>query len=405
MNPWAKRTFPLLFVALVLGGCSRTPPAPTRPALGPAVDQLLSAAVEQKQVPGAVAMVALGDRVVYEGTASMNKDAIFAIASMTKPVTSVAVMQLVEAGKVNLDDAASKYAPELGKARVLEKDGRQRAPQTPISVRHLLTHTSGFGYEFMNPELLQLVKGGKLPSLRAGGDGFLRAPLLFDPGQRWEYGISIDWLGRIVEKVSGQDLEDYFRANIFEPLGMQDSFFRVPPEKQARLAKRFQRRPDGSLEGQEQPASVDPKFLSGGGGLYSTAADYLRFTQAVLGGGQVAGKRILQPETVASMGQNQIGELTITPFRSLIPEFATDNAALPGALDKFGFGFALNSKAIENGRGANTMAWAGIFNTFFWIDREKNISGVLMTQMSPGLDPGPAKLLEDCDRAVYASLP
>jgi len=388
---------------LLLAGCSTVPPKPNRAALAATLDKLLRTAVDQKSVPGAVAIVATGDGVVYDGAASMNKDAIFAIASMTKPVTSVAVMQLVEAGKVNVDEAASTYVPELAKSYVLE-NGKQRAPKNPVTVRHLLTHTSGFSYEFMNPEIFKLVQSRKVPSVMAGGDAFLRAPLLFDPGQRWEYGINTDWLGRIVEKVSGQNLDQYFRVNIFEPLGMEDSFFQAPEEKKGRVAKLYQRKEDGSLVEQPMLPVVGGTFLSGGGGLLSTAADYIKFSQAIMSGGQFGGKSILKPETVALMGQNQIGELGISPFRSLLPQLAKDNGALPGRLDKFGFGFALNSKAIEQGRGANTLAWAGIFNTFFWIDREKKVCAVLMTHMSPGLDDGPAKLLEDFDHAVYSWL-
>jgi CubicO group peptidase (beta-lactamase class C family) len=289
---------------------------------------------------------------------------------MTKPVTSVAVMQLVEAGKVKLDDPAANYAPEITKAQVLEA-GKLRAPKSPITVRQLLTHTSGFGYEFMNREIADYVTKGKVPSLMAGGDGFLKAPLLFDPGTRWEYGIGIDWLGRIVEKVSGQSLEEYFRQQIFQPLGMEDSYFNVPPEKQARRASFYQRKEDGSLEKQPGSPLKPSEFLSGGGGLSSTAADYLKFAQALMAGGQ----RILKPETVATMGQNQIGELALSPFASLAPGLAKDGAILPGELDKFGLGFALNSKPVEKGRGANTMSWAGIFNTFFWIDRESRCAG------------------------------
>jgi CubicO group peptidase (beta-lactamase class C family) len=160
----------------------------------------------------------------------------------------------------------------------------------------------------------------------------------------------------------------------------------------------YLRKEDGSLEKQPKPPIKRLEFFSGGGGLYSTAADYMKFTQALMAGGQ----RILKRETVAMMGQNQIGELPLRPFTSLIPGLAKDGAVLPGQLDKFGLGFAVNTQAVEKGRGANTMSWAGIFNTFFWIDREKQVCAVLMTQMSPGLDDGPRKLLEQFDGAVYA---
>jgi methyl acetate hydrolase len=392
-----KRTL-LLSTLLVVGACGSGVPN-QRPA---ELDTLLRTAVEQKRVPHVVAMVATAQAVTYEHAVGIAPDAIFAIASMTKPVTSVAVMQLVEAGKVKLDEPAATYVPEIASVQVLDA-GALRPPKTLPTVRHLLTHTAGFGYEFMNRDLFDLVGKGSVPSAMAGGDGFLKAPMIFDPGSRWEYGISIDWLGRLVERVSGESLEAYFRQHIFDPLGMPDSFFVVPPDKQPRMAKMYQRTKDGSLA--EPPPRPTPPvtFFSGGGGLFSTARDYLTLTQALMAGGQLGQRRILNAESVAMMGQNQIGDLTIRPFQSLIPDLATDGAALAGNLDKFGFGFALNTKPSEAGRGANTLAWAGIFNTFFWIDREKQVCAVLMTQMLPGLDPGPRALLEEFDRAVYAA--
>ena len=377
--------------------------APVTAQTDRSLDAVLKKAVEDKRVPGVVAMVSNANGIVYEGAFGMNKDAILAIASMTKPVTSVAVMQLVEAGKVRLDEPAATYLPQLAKVRVLE-NGKLRAPKTPLTVRQLLNHTSGFGYEFMNRHLRDHVATGAVPSMMAGGDGFLNAPLLFDPGTQWEYGIGIDWLGRLVEKISGRSLDVYFRQAIFEPLGMADTYFNVPVEKQSRFAKIHQRMGDGSLAAQPQQPFKPGAFLSGGGGLFSTASDYMKFARALLGSGQLGRGRILKPESVAMMGRNQIGELAIRPFASLVPQLARDGVSLPGALDKFGLGFALNTKPVQNGRRANTMSWAGIFNTFFWIDREKKVCAVLMTQMSPGLDEGPRTLLEEFDRAVYMAL-
>jgi methyl acetate hydrolase len=369
-----------------------------------ALDRVLSGAVEKKMVPGVVAMAATTDGIIYEGSAGFAKDTIFAIASMTKPVTSVAVMQLVEEGKVKLDEPASTYVAELGKVQVLE-NGKLRPPKSPVTVRQLLSHTAGFGYEFMNKTLFDEVGKGTLKSFLAGGDAFLQAPLLFDPGAQWEYGISTDWLGRLVERISGQGLDVYCKRKIFDPLGMPDTFFVVPEGKKARQAKLYQRKADGSLALQpEEPVLNAGGFLSGGGGLFSTAADYLRFSRALLGGGTLEQRRILKAESVEAMGRNQIGELTLHPFRSFIPNLATDNAVLPGGLDKFGLGFALNTKALGNDRSANTMSWAGIFNTFFWVDREKKVCAVLMTQMSPGMDKGPAQLMKDYEAAVYSWL-
>ncbi len=282
-------------------------PLGARQARSGEIDALLKAAVEQKRVPMAVAMVADGKGIVYESAQGANKDAIFAIASMTKPITSVAAMQLVEAGKIKLDAPAATYLPEIGAVRVLD-NGTLRPPKTPITVRHLLTHTAGFGYEFMRKELLELVAKKQLPSMMAGGDAFLQAPLLFDPGTRWEYGINTDWLGRLVEKVSGRSLEVYFRENIFNPLGMADSYFDVPADKQARIVPRSQRRADGGLDAQPAPPAKPGTFYSGGGGLYSTASDYLRFVRAMMAGGQLDGRRILSRQSVAEMRKNQIGE-------------------------------------------------------------------------------------------------
>jgi methyl acetate hydrolase len=368
----------------------------------PEIDTLLRNAVDQKRVPLVVAMVADSLGIVYEQAVGADKDAIFAIASMTKPVTSVAVMQLVEAGRVKLDEPAATYLPELAGARV--RDGETlRPPKTPIRVRHLLTHTSGFGYEFLNKDLFELVTKKELPSLMAGGDGFLKAPLVFDPGTRWEYGISTDWLGRLVERVSGQSLEDYFHQKIFDPLGMPDTFFNVPADKRSRIVATFARTQDGSLAAQPPPPTTVVEFLSGGGGLFSTASDYMKLVRALMAGGRLGKRRILSAESAAMMGTNQIGELMLRPMPSMLPPFAVDRAVLPGNAEKFGLGFALNLKATRSGRGARTMAWAGIYNTFFWIDREKQVGAVLMSQMLPYLDPDATKLLDDFDAAVYAS--
>jgi len=386
------------------------PPTTAAPVIPPssvaALDAVLRLAVEQKRVPHVAAMIATRDGVAYEHTEGVTPDAIYAIASMTKPVTTIAAMQLVEAGKIALDAPAATYVKEIAAVKVLD-GGRLRAPKTPVTVRQLMTHTAGFGYEFMDRALFDLVGKKKIPSITAGGDGFLKAPLVFDPGARWQYGINTDWLGRIVERVSGGSLEAYFKAHIFDPLGMSDSFFVVPADKQARMAKVFHRSKDGGFVDQPPfaaPAGPPPPvFYSGGGGLNATARDYLTLARAVMAGGQLGPVRILAPESIAMMGQNQIGDLTLRPFSSVMPDLATDNAAMAGDLDKFGLGFALNSKPSASGRGANTMAWAGIYNTFFWIDRERQIAVVLMTQMLPGLDPGPARGLEDFDRAVYGS--
>jgi len=382
--------------ALLPLGCSRETPGPDWSA----VDSVLTAAVESQQVPAVVAMVGTSEDMVYQGAAGLPPDAIVAIASMTKPVTAVAAMQLIEAGKIGLDEPVQTYLPELGTIQVYE-GGHLRDPKSPPTVRQLLSHTSGFAYEFLNRDIADLVKSGRLPTVFTGGDEFLAAPLVFDPGTRWAYGISTDWLGRLVEAVSGQTLDAYFREHIFQPLGMTETFFEVPAELVPRLAPQHVRQPDGSLAVVPQAPPAPVTFYSGGGGLHSTAADYLRFARAVLAGGTLDGQRILRSETVVLMGENQIGEEGLPPIQTMNPQLVDPAVALPGGADGFGLGFALNRRPLDSGRGRGAMSWAGIYNTFFWIDREKDICAVLLVQMLPFGDPGPIKLMEDFDRAVY----
>lgn len=385
-------------------------------AVGKQIDDVLRRAVEQHKVPGVVAMVGTTKGIVYQGAAGkrdvhanipMTKDSIFRIASMTKPIISVAVMQLVELGLVKLDEPAGTYLPELSRVQVLEsfdpKTGhaKLRPPKNPVTVRYLLSHTSGFAYEFFNRRLHDYAASGAVPSLFQGGDGYLAAPLMFDPGERWEYGISTDWLGRLVEVVSKQSLEDYCREHIFEPLGMSDTSFNVPLDKQSRLVTVHQRKDDGTLA-EVPPQSMKPvKFFSGGGGLYSTAGDYMKFARMLLGEGTLGQTRILRPETVKLMGQNQIGNLTVGHLGSVVPQLVRDTVAAMGALDKFGLGLAMNTKPFQGGRSAGSLAWSGIYNTHFWVDPSRQTCVVLMMQILPFMDDSPKEVLEEFERALY----
>ena len=382
-----------------------------------AIDRVLRQAVEDAKVPGIVAMVAVSDHVVYQGAygdrdtiqhSPMAVDSIFQIASMTKPVTSAAVMQLVESGRVKLDEPVATYLPELSQLQVLEEfdaatgKAHLRPPKTPPTVRQLLTHTSGFAYEFLDEKLHGYAATGAVPPIRQGDDGFLKAPLMFDPGSRWEYGISVDWLGKLVEKVSGQTLEAYFRQHIFEPLGMTDSFFNVPTEKQGRVVALHVRQENGSFV-EPPPQPLKPvKFFSGGGGLYSTASDYMKFERRVLDGGKLGNKRVLRSETVEQMSRNQIGDLTLVPLNSVFPQLAKNPIRVPGSLDKFGLGFAINSKPVEGGRSAGSLAWAGINNTYFWIDPQRKTCAVVLMQFLPFSDDAAISTVENFERAVYA---
>ena len=380
------------------------------------INDVLRQAVEQHKIPGVVAMATKDGAVVYQGAfgnrtdlpaTPMTVSTIFRIASMTKPVTSVAVMQLVEAGKVKLDGPAGQYLPEIAKAQVIDRvdpktgEAMMRPPKTPVTVRELLSHTSGYGYDRWDPVLHDY----RNKALASGVEpAAFKEPLLFDPGTKWQYGTSTAWLGRLVEAVSGQTLEQYCRQKIFDPLGMTDTSYDVAPDKQTRLATLHQRASDGKLT--EVPATpLQPVTVyRGDGGLYSTAPDYVKFMNMILGSGQSGSVRILRPETVAMMEKNQIGGLSLPEFKSVIPQQSLDGR-VPGGLDKFGLGFAINTKAEDGGRGAGSLAWAGLDNTYFWIDPTRKTTGVIMMQILPFLDRSALETLTNFEHAVYASKP
>jgi methyl acetate hydrolase len=419
---WRRAAVRALLAASLAGMVILTLAAESAPKPGKPIDFVLQQAVDQKLAPGIVAMASRGDDVIYQGAfgkrdttkdVPMTLDSIFHVASMTKPVTAVAVLQLIESGRVKLDEPAATYLPELAKVQVLEefdpatKKAKLRPPKTPPTVRQLLTHTSGFSYDFLDERLHQYVEAGLAPATTGGSDAFLKAPLMFDPGTRWEYGISYDWLGKLVEQVSGETLEEYFRQHIFEPLGMTDTFFNVPAEKQARVVAPQMRQADGSfLEPPSQPMKP-VTYFSGGGGLYSTAADYLKFEQMVLNGGSLSskpgGKRILRAETVAEMTHNQIGDMKLAEWTSTMPALLKNPIRLPGSPDKFGWGFGINSRPVEGGRAAGSLAWDGIFNTFFWIDVSRKTCAVVLMQTLPFSDDGAIAAEEEFERALYAS--
>lgn len=403
----------LLTLVCALMCVSCTNPETTSP-----IDALLTSAVESERIPGVIAVAATSDRVFYEGTAGtrdlasnteMTNDTIFRIASMTKAVTSVAVMQLVEHGEVELDQPLGVYVPRFAKTQVLEGFDEKNEPilrpaKSSPTVRQLLTHTSGYAYEIWNADAARYAASGYVASLFGGGDGFLDAPLMSDPGTKWEYGISTDVLGVLVETISGQSLDDYFREHIFIPLKMRDTYFNVPEEKLHRLATAYSKSKQGELTPLPSSSS-DGDFLSGGGGLRSTAGDYVRFLQAILNGGGLDGVRILSAVSVNQMAQNHIGDLeAANSVVTLVPDFSNDFDFLPDSADKFGLGFLINTDPISGGRSAGSLAWAGLYNSYYWIDREKDICGVVITQILPFYDPDVLTLLNEFETAVYAAV-
>jgi CubicO group peptidase (beta-lactamase class C family) len=379
------------------------------------IDAILSQAVGAKTVPGVVAVAATDKGVVYEGAfgqreigkpAPMTLDTVVWIASMTKAITATAAMQLVERGKLVLERPAGDVIPQLGAAKVLEGfdaagKPRLRAPKRPITLRHLLTHTAGFAYEIWNPSIAQFQQATGTPGITTCTNAALGTPLVFDPGDKWEYGINIDWVGKMVEATSGQKLDRYFQDNIFGPLGMKDTSFKLSASQRARLASVHQRGPDGSLAPIEFGLPENPEFLMGGGGLYGTAGDYLTFCRMIMQDGTLNGAQVLRKDTVGLMAQNHIGALEIGVFKTAIPALSNDVELFPSMSKKWGLSFLINTQTASTGRSANSLAWAGLANTYFWIDRTKRVCGVFLSQLFPFYDNIAIDLLGKFETAVY----
>jgi methyl acetate hydrolase len=382
------------------------------------IDAALQRAVDAREVPGVVAMAASDKGLIYEGAfgvralgaaPAMTRDTVFRIASMTKAVTSVAAMQLVEQGKLTLDDPVPNIDPALGAPQVLDGFDAAGAPilrpaKRPITLRHLLTHTAGFTYEMWDGNTQRYVKQTGMPSTATGKVAALRMPLAFDPGERWEYGVNLDWVGILVETFSGQSLDAYFHDHILAPLGMKDTGFVASDAMRARQASVHVRKADGSLEAQPLETQFKPEFYAGGGGLYSTAPDYLTFVQMLLHGGRLGGARILKPETVALMNQNQIGNIEAGVLKTYMPARTNDVDLFHGQSLKWGLGYMINADPGPDGRSAGSLTWAGIFNTYYWIDPGKRITGVYMTQILPFADPTALKVCGQFESGVYGAM-
>ncbi len=383
------------------------------------IDGVLRQATDAKEVPGVVAMAATDRGLLYAGAfgtrdlgkgPAMTLDTVFRIASMTKAVTCVAAMQLVEQGKLTLEDPVPNIDPALGSPKVLEGFDAAGAPKLrpakrSITLRDLLTHTAGFSYEIWDENMVRYVKASGMPSTPTGKVAAIQMPLVFDPGDKWEYGVNIDWVGRLVEAVSGQPLDVYFREKIFMPLGMKDTGYVASGEQRARQAVVHVRQADGALAPQPLETQFTPEFWSGGGGLYSTARDYLVFQQMLMNGGSWNGTRFLRPETVALMNKNHTGTIPAGVLKTALPARSNDVDFFPGAEIRWGLGYMLNVQPGPNGRSAGTVSWGGIFNTYYWIDPSRRVTGLIMTQILPFADLPAVKLYGQFERAVYDSLP
>lgn len=380
----------------------------------PGLDETLRESLQRRKIPAVAAMLATADQTTYSGAfgkrdsasgVDVKPDSIFAIASMTKAITTTAAMQLVERGKLTLDEPAAKHLPELGKLNVLQGfDGAGKPilrPATkPVTLRNLMTHTSGFAYDTWDADILRYTSqaGGAIPP----GTVAPLVPLAFEPGTRWQYGYGLDWTGRLVETVSGQTLEQYFQSNILQPLGMKDTSFILAPEKFDRLVSQYTRQPDGSLKENPRTMPMPPKAYNGGGGLYSTAPDYVRFMQMILRHGRGSGKeQVLQAKTVQMMEANQVGAIRAGVLKTARPAISSDVDFHPGATDKYTFGFLMNPTGYEGGRSAGSLAWGGVYNTYYWIDPKRALCAVVMMQFLPFADKEGVGLLSDFEHAVY----
>jgi methyl acetate hydrolase len=400
----------VISIAITLAVSAATVRAQNSPK-GAGIDAALAGVVERKDVPGVVALITDRRRVLYQGAfgvadvssgRALSADTIFRIASMTKPITSLAAMQLIEQGRFGLDDPVEKYLPEFANLKVFESFDpatgahRLRPASRAPTVRHILTHTSGLGYPFTSATLRDFKPQGgeKYPF---GG------PLLFDPGERWHYGTSTDVVGKLVEKVSGQKLEDYFREHIFAPLQMSDTSYNVPQEKAARLVAAQQRageRMDGAIVLQTpQPELTIPEPI-GGGGLVSTADDYGRFVRMLLNGGELDGARVLKAETVTLMGQNHIGAVSVPALKTALPRSA-DFSFIADGRDKWGLGFLITTDQVPGKRSPGSLSWGGINNTYFWIDPSRGIAGVILMQYLPFADAKALAVYDQFERSTY----
>ena len=397
-------------VGVTVAALTGTANAQNSPPSGP-IDAILLGAVAHKDVPGVVALVTNRERVLYQGAFGvadvstgrpLAMDALFRIASMTKPVTSVALMQLVEQGKIGLDDPAEKYLPELKNPMVVESfdaksgDYKLRPASKPATVRNFLTHTSGLAYPFTS-EIWRDFKP------RAGESYPFGGPMLFDPGERWHYSTSTDVVGRLVEVVSGQKLEDYFREHIFVPLQMNDTSYNVPEAKGPRLVAQQQRageKMDGAIVLQNPQAGLTVAKPIGGGGLASTAADYGRFMRMFLNEGALDGVRVLKPETVKLMSQNQIGAVSVPALKTALPRSA-DFTFIADGRDKWGLGFLITVDQVPGKRSPGSLSWGGINNTFFWIDPARGVAGTIMMQYLPFADAKALAVYDAFERGTY----
>ncbi|MFC5950135.1 serine hydrolase domain-containing protein [Pseudonocardia lutea] len=384
---------------------------------GSAIDRVLRDAVEAGAVPHVAAIAADRDGILYEGgagprivgeaTDEVTTSTQFRIMSMTKIVATVAALQQIERGELELDAPVDTYRPEFAELQVLEGfDGdtpKLRPAGSRATVKQLITHTTGLGYWFWNEALDTYQKVTGLPNVLGGAEAF-KAPLVADPGTRFEYGINTDWLGRVVETVAGTGLDVVIKENITGPLGMDDTMFLLDDRRRDNCVTVHVRGEDGNWASAGELLPQEPDWWAGGHGLYSTPRDYIRFERALLRGGELDGARILTEQTVDAAFTNQIGDLDVPAEIPTADPPITDSLRIgPGW--KWGLGLLLNTQDLPGRRRAGTGAWAGLFNTHFFVDRATGVCASIYTNSLPFITENEAwKLYGDFESALYASL-
>jgi methyl acetate hydrolase len=385
-----------------------------------ACDEILQKVVTVKdRVPGVVAMITDRSANIYEGAAgerilgagpAMTTDTVFEIYSTTKAITGTAILQCVEEGKLDLDAPAKSYVPDIGKLEVLDgfdADGNPmlRAPKRDITTRMLMLHTAGFGYDFFNTTYLRLAQERGQPSVITCSRASIMTPLLFDPGDKWEYGSNIDWCGQVVEGIRGKRLGEVMKERIFAPLGIEDMAFSLTPSMRERLATIHQRGADGSLTPlPDMQLPAEPEVDMGGHGLHASIGEYMKFIRMWLNDGAGQNGRVLKQETVESAVRNGLqAHQTVTMLPGVIPTISNDAEFFPGLKKSWSYTFMVNDEDAPTGRPAGAIGWAGLPNLFYWIDRKNGFGGYWATQILPFGDPTSFAGYLDFETAAYAA--
>jgi CubicO group peptidase (beta-lactamase class C family) len=377
------------------------------------LDAVIGDAVSRQDAPFLVAMTGNSAGTTWSGAAGERSpgkpataDTVFRIFSMTKAVGSTAAMILMDRGKLSPDATVESIVPEFGALKVLEGFGpdgpKMRAQRVKPTVRHLATHTSGLVYEFWNKNVARYMELTGHPSILSGLLASMNYPLLFDAGERWDYGIGIDWLGRVVEKVDGRRIDKFCIEEIFDPLRMPDTRFEVEPHMASRLASVSIRGEDGKFADFALAPPTNPEFYGMGHALYSTAPDYMRFLRMYLNKGALDGARILSEAGLEKMLANQIGNTPIPCLKTTVPAITADAEFFPGKRKSHSMACMRFDEDIAGMRHAGSQGWAGVLNSHFWFDPKADLAGLLMTQSLPFVEPRFTSTYERFERAVYS---